>query len=120
IEKSFADAGFQPRRDTYEVRGRACHNIETQIAGSSADIVLIGAHCASVYGAPGANDNATGVAATLALARRFGGHHPEKTLRFVAFVNEEPPYFQSAEMGSLVYAGRCKQRGDRIVAMISL
>jgi Zn-dependent M28 family amino/carboxypeptidase len=120
IEKTFADAGLQPRRDTYDVRGRACHNIETQIAGSSADIVLIGAHYDSVYGGPGANDNATGVAATLALARRFAGQHPNKALRFVAFVNEEPPYFQTPEMGSLVYAGRCKQRGDPIVAMISL
>jgi Zn-dependent M28 family amino/carboxypeptidase len=38
----------------------------------------------------------------------------------VAFVNEEPPYFLSGEMGSLVYAGRCKERGDKIAAMISL
>src|SRR5438045_1570863 len=120
IEQSFVAAGLQPRRDTYEIRGRACHNIEHQIVGRSADVVLIGAHYDSVFGAPGANDNATGVAAVLALARRFAAQHPEKTLRFVAFVNEEPPYFQTAEMGSLVYAGRCKQRGDRIVAMISL
>src|SRR5262249_40824663 len=45
---------------------------------------------------------------------------PYKTLRFVAFVNEEPPYFLSGEMGSLVYARRCKERGDKISAMISL
>jgi len=120
IEKSFAAAGLQPRRDTYDVGGRACDNIETQIAGSSAEIVVIGAHYDSVYGAPGANDNGSGVAGVLALARRFASQHPQKTLRFVAFVNEEPPYFQTAEMGSLVYAGRCKQRGDRIIAMISL
>jgi hypothetical protein len=120
IDKSFVAAGLQSRRDTYEVRGRACHNIETQIVGRSDDVVVIGAHYDSVFGAPGANDNATGVAAVLALARRFAKPHPEKTLRFVAFVNEEPPYFQTREMGSLVYAGRCKQRGDRIVAMISL
>ena len=56
----------------------------------------------------------------LALARRFAGKETHQTLRFVAFVNEEPPNFQTAEMGSFVYAGRCKARGDRIVAMISL
>jgi Zn-dependent M28 family amino/carboxypeptidase len=56
----------------------------------------------------------------LALARRFAGRKTEHTLRFVAFVNEEPPYFLSGEMGSLVYAGRCKARGDKISAMISL
>jgi Zn-dependent M28 family amino/carboxypeptidase len=56
----------------------------------------------------------------LALARRFAGKSTQHTLRFVAFVNEEPPYFLSDEMGSSVYASRCKARGDKIVAMISL
>ncbi|MFL6514742.1 MAG: M28 family peptidase [Chthoniobacterales bacterium] len=120
IEKSFTKAGLTPRRDTFELRGRACHNIEAEIAGSSPDIVVVAAHYDSIYGAPGANDNGSGAAAVLALARRFASHHPRTTLRFVEFVNEEPPYFQTAEMGSLVYAGRCKARGDQIVAMISL
>jgi hypothetical protein len=120
IEKSFSDAGLQPRRDTYEVGGRACHNIEAEIRGASPRIVLVGAHYDSVYGAPGANDNGSGVAAMLALARRFAGKPRAQTLRFVAFVNEEPPYFQTPQMGSLVYAQRCKARADQISAMISL
>ena len=120
IEKSFSEAGPQPRRDTYNVRGRACHNIETEIHGASPRIILVGAHYDSVYGAPGANDNGSGVAATLALARRFAGKQLARTLRFVAFVNEEPPYFQTPDMGSFVYASRCKERGDQISAMISL
>jgi peptidase M28-like protein len=120
IEKTFAGAGLQSRRDTYAVNGRECHNLEAQITGRSRDIVVIGAHYDSVYGAPGANDNATGVAGVLALARRFAQAQPEKTIRFVAFANEEPPYFQTADMGSLVYASRCKANGDRISAMISL
>ncbi len=145
IEHSFSQAGLQTRRDSYELRGQACHNIEAEIPGSqgtavSTDrrsvgesgspppIVIIGAHYDSVFGSPGANDNGTGVAATVALARRFAEKQlerrltptPYKTLRFVAFVNEEPPYFLSGEMGSLVYARRCKQRGDKISAMISL
>jgi Zn-dependent M28 family amino/carboxypeptidase len=73
-----------------------------------------------VLGAPGANDNGSGVAAMLALARRFAGKPAQHTLRFVAFVNEEPPYFLTGQMGSFVYAGRCKAHGDRISAMISL
>jgi Zn-dependent M28 family amino/carboxypeptidase len=81
---------------------------------------LIGAHYDSVFGAPGANDNGSGVAALLALARRLHGPPNEQTLRLVAFVNEEPGYFQGAQMGSFVYAGRCRQHGDRIRAMISL
>jgi Zn-dependent M28 family amino/carboxypeptidase len=102
------------------VQGRACHNIETEIRGSRPEIVVIGAHYDSVFGSPGANDNASGVAALLALARRFAGKPAAQTLRFVAFVNEEPPYFQTEQMGSFVYASRCKARGDRIFAMISL
>jgi len=120
IESSFARAGLRTRRDTYEVGGLPCHNIEVEIRGTSPQIVLIGAHYDSVFGAPGANDNGSGVAAVLALARRFAKKQPTQTLRFVAFVNEEPPYFQTTQMGSFVYAGRCKARGDQISAMISL
>jgi len=120
IESSFVQAGLHPRRDTYEVNRLPCHNIEAEIRGTSPQIVLIGAHYDSVFGAPGANDNGSGVAAVLALARRFAKKQPRQTLRFVAFVNEEPPYFQTTQMGSFVYAGRCKARGDQISAMISL
>jgi Zn-dependent M28 family amino/carboxypeptidase len=100
--------------------GQPCHNIEAEIPGNRPEIIVIGAHYDSVFGSPGANDNGTGAAATLALARRFASAKPKHTLRFVAFVNEEPPYFLSGEMGSLVYARRCKERGDKISAMISL
>jgi hypothetical protein len=120
IEKSFSQAGLSPRRDSYEVRGLASHNIEVEIRGTSSEIVLVGAHYDSVFGSPGANDNGSGVAALLALAHRFAGKHTDRTLRFVAFTNEEPPLFQTSQMGSFVYAGRCKARGDRISAVISL
>ena len=120
VEDSFSRAGLRPRRDSYEVRGQTCHNIEAEIEGARREFLLIGAHYDSVFGSPGANDNGSGVAATLALARRFAGKKTDHTLRFVAFVNEEPPYFLSDEMGSFVYARRCKERGDKIAAMISL
>jgi Zn-dependent M28 family amino/carboxypeptidase len=120
IEDSFKRAGLGTRLDSYDLRGQACHNIEVEIRGTGPEIVVIGAHYDSVFGCPGANDNGSGVAALLALARRFAGKPAAKTLRFVAFVNEEPPFFQTEEMGSFVYAKRCKERGDRITAMISL
>ena len=119
IENSFSHAGLVPRRDTYDLHGRACHNIETEI-GARPEILLIGAHYDSVFGSPGANDNGSGVAAMLALARRFAQKPAQHTLRFVALVNEEPPYFLTEQMGSFVYAGRCKARGDQISVMISL
>src|SRR5256884_1213636 len=118
-EGSFSRAGLRSRRDSYQMQGQACHNLEAEISGSRPEIIVIGAHYDSVFGSPGANDNGTGVAATIALARR-ASRKPKHTLRFVAVVNEEPPHFLSGEMGSLVYARRCKERGDKISAMISL
>jgi Zn-dependent M28 family amino/carboxypeptidase len=120
IEDSFGRAGLRPRRDRYELHGRACYNIEAEVRGARPEIVLIGAHYDSVPGSPGANDNGSGVAALLALARRFAPREKTRTLRFVAFVNEEPPYFLTEQMGSFVYASRCKAQGDYISAMISL
>lgn len=120
VESSFSSAGLQSRRDSYEMRGRIYHNIEAEIRGVQPQILVVGAHYDSVFGSPGANDNGSGVAALLALARRFAGKRSNHTLRFVAFVNEEPPYFQTPQMGSFVYASGCKARGDKISAMISL
>jgi Iap family predicted aminopeptidase len=120
IEGSLARAGLTPRRESYDLRGQACHNIDVEIRGTRPEILVVGAHYDSVFESPGANDNASGVAGVLALARRFAGKACGQTLRFVAFVNEEPPYFQTEKMGSLVYAKRCKARGDKITAMISL
>jgi hypothetical protein len=128
IEDSFSRAGLHLHRDSYEIRGQACHNLEAEILGAQGaaasrpppSIIVIGAHYDSVFGSPGANDNGSGVAAMLALARRFAGKTTQHALRFVAFVNEEPPYFLGGDMGSFVYASRCKARSDRISAMISL
>ena len=120
IENSFSKTGLKPRRDSYDLNGKACHNIEIEVPGTKSGIVVVGAHYDSVADCPGANDNASGVAAMLALARRSAGKSLGSSVRFVAFVNEEPPFFQTPQMGSYVYAGRCKDHGDQIVAMISL
>lgn len=120
IERIFTEANLRTRRDSYKMRGRNYHNLEAEIRGAGPEVVLIGAHYDSVVGSPGANDNGSGVAALLALAKRFAGRPCKKTLRFLAFVNEEPPYFQSPQMGSFVYAQRCKEQGAQIGAMISL
>lgn len=120
IEQAFSEAGLRSRREGYDVGGKLCENIEVETSGGRPEIVVIGAHYDSVLGSPGANDNASGVAALLALARRFAGKPAERTLRFVAFANEEPGHFQTREMGSWVYAHRCQERGDRISAMLSL
>lgn len=122
LEAEFSRAGYKVVRQTYQAHGVACHNLEVEIPGAtrSNEIVVVGAHYDSVSGCVGANDNGSGVAATLALARAWSEREPARTLRFVAFVNEEPPFFQTEQMGSLVYARHCRQRNDNIVAMLSL
>jgi hypothetical protein len=122
LETSLAAAGYPVRRQGYEVAGKVCDNLEVEIAGADRpnEIILIGGHYDSIEGSPGANDNATGAAAVLALARAFSGKKTSRTLRFVEFVNEEPPYYRSPAMGSVVYARRARARGEKIVAMLSL
>jgi Zn-dependent M28 family amino/carboxypeptidase len=122
IRSAFTAAGYRPHRQTYDVHRVHVENVEAEVFGTSnpREIVLVGAHYDTVTGCPGANDNASGVASMLELARRFAGTRPARTLRFVGFVNEEPPFFQTAQMGSVVYARAARQRAERIVAMLSL
>jgi hypothetical protein len=119
-----ANLGYRVARHTYKVGDTPCHNLVLDLMATGSDriaeIVLVGAHYDTVPTTPGADDNASGVAACMELARAFANTKHERSLRFVFFANEEPPYFQTKDMGSLVYAKECKKRGDEIVAMLSL
>lgn len=122
ITDQFVSFGYDPTVQTYDVHKIPVENIEAALPGTTdpGSVVVVGAHYDSVTDCPGANDNATGIAATLELARRFARVPRRKTIRFVAFVNEEPPFFQTPQMGSVVYANGAKARGEKIVAMLSL
>lgn len=122
IAAEFNSYGYDTRFQTYEIGSRTFKNIIAEKKGTTAaeEIIIIGAHYDTVVGSPGANDNTTGVAALLELARLFYQKEVERTVKFIAFVNEEPPYFMSDEMGSRVYAKKARERGDDIVAMLSL
>jgi hypothetical protein len=122
IESELKTQGYAPKSLPYVVDGTTVANIEVTIEGSGQpnEIVVIGAHYDSAQNAPGADDNASGVAAMLAIARAFDKKPRRRTVRFVAFVNEEPPHFWNESMGSLRYAKACKERGDVITAMLSL
>lgn len=122
IENQLAAAGCTPAAQTYEVHGKQVRNIIAEIKGRDQpdEIVVIGAHYDSVRGSPGANDNASGVAALLELARLFCDRPQSRTLRLAAFVNEEPPFFKTEKMGSRVYAEAVREKGEQITAMVSL
>ncbi len=122
IEESLGHEHLEVRRQEFKAGGKTCYNVELEIPGGALreEIVVVGAHYDSVRGSPAANDNASGVAALFELARVFRDARPDRTVRFVAFANEEPPFFTTAEMGSLVYAKRARERKENIVAMMSL
>lgn len=122
IEEELERAGHEARRQSYAIGGQSYDNVEVELPGTERprEVVVVGAHYDSEWGTPGANDNGTGVAALLALARRLRDARPRRTLRLVAFVNEEMPHFRDGTMGSGVYARRCRDRREQITAMLSL
>ncbi len=122
LADQLSEAGYEVGRQGYEVDDVIAQNLEVDARGAERgdEIIVVGAHYDSAVGSPGADDNASGTAALLALARRFRGRKLRRTVRFVFFANEEPPYFQTERMGSLVYAKHALARGDRMLAMLSL
>jgi hypothetical protein len=122
IEKILGDLGYQVEMQEFKVEGKTVANLEAERIGTSlaGEIVVVGAHYDSVFGTPGANDNASGVAGLLEIARLLATEELPRTVRFVAFVNEEPPFFMTGDMGSRVYASRSRRRGEDIVAMLSI
>jgi Zn-dependent M28 family amino/carboxypeptidase len=121
VEEALSAAGLEPRPEPFTVNGEAVRNVVAETrGGADAEIVLLGAHYDTVAGCPGADDNATGVAALIEIARACAGRPLPRAVRFVGFVNEEPPFFQTAAMGSLRHARAARERRERIVAMLSL
>jgi Zn-dependent M28 family amino/carboxypeptidase len=117
LERELESYGYTPSRHTYGTNGNHFHNIEARGAEGT---VIVGAHYDTAGGLPGANDNASGVAAALEIARTLHADDGSRNLRFVFFANEEPPHFQSPAMGSFAYAKRCHENGEQIKAMLSL
>jgi Zn-dependent M28 family amino/carboxypeptidase len=122
IDERLREIPVKSLRKPYTVRGHNVYNIEAIIPGSSinTEVVVVGAHYDSALGTPGANDNATGVACLLELARRLGSNRATRELRLVWFTNEEPPYFHTKNMGSYNYAQALVSERRNIVAMLSL
>ena len=114
--------GYRVTSQEFVTDGRMVRNLEVEIRGATRahEIIVVGAHYDSHYETPGADDNASGVAALLEMAELMRLRKLMRTVRFVLFVNEEPPYFQKSPMGSRVYAQHLRRRGDNVVAMLSL
>jgi peptidase M28-like protein len=114
IDAAFAAHGIAAESHWFESDGRKVRNIQSPGPAS----IVVGAHYDTVRGSPGANDNASGVAAVIELAGMLAKE--KLAIRFVAFANEESPYFRSREMGSWHSARRSVERGEKLRAMLSL
>jgi Zn-dependent M28 family amino/carboxypeptidase len=127
IETALTQAGYTPTRQDYAAGGQRVRNIEVAVGNVAKGkrperIFIVGAHYDSAPGAPGANDNGSGTAAVLELARMLKNVQlgAGTELRFVLFVNEEPPYFMGEEMGSMVHAAELKRQGQNVQAALVL
>lgn len=122
VQSALASSGYSVTPLPYAARGKRFTNLEVTIPGRRrpGQIIVVGAHYDNVPDTPGADDNASGTAVLLEVARILRDHPMDRTVKFVAFANEEPPFFFTDDMGSRVYAKAARQRGDSITAMLSL
>ena len=123
VEGRFHECGYADvRRQGFMAGGRRVDNLEAVLPGTMRpdEVVVVGAHCDSAPGTPGADDNASGVAALLELACELSERPGQRSIHWVAYVNEEPPYFQTGEMGSLVHANAAAEAGVNVLGMMSL
>jgi Zn-dependent M28 family amino/carboxypeptidase len=122
IEKEFESLGMEVESQSYGTYSTRVKNLIVEKRGrnTAKPLIIIGGHYDTVVNTPGADDNASGVAGLLELARLLREYPNERTIQFVAFTLEEPPYFHTAKMGSQMYAKRLKLDRIRVELMISL
>lgn len=122
ISGQLASFGYDATRQTFHFRGHSYDNLIAELPGTEMPerILVIGAHYDTVRTTPGADDNASGVAGLLGLARQLSGARPNRTIRFVFFCLEEPPASRTKNMGSYHYARSLKEKGDKVEGMICL
>ena len=122
VEQELMNAGYDVFRHTYPIDNKEVANIVAELPGGRRkdEIVIVGAHYDTVSTTPGADDNASAVAVLIETARLVRNLNPARTIRFVGFACEEPPYFYTGGMGSQVYARQCRTRGEQVRGMLCL
>lgn len=119
IEATWHAQGYQvERQGVIAYQGITTHNLIAKLPGAEPPLV-VGAHYDTVPETPGADDNASGVAALLELTRAFApgsGAARGRAVHFVAWTTEEPPFYATPSMGSAVHAASL----DQVYGAISL
>jgi Zn-dependent M28 family amino/carboxypeptidase len=122
ISREFRDAGYVASRQTFFFEGNRYDNIIAEAPGRSSPdkILVLGAHYDTVLATPGADDNASGVATLLEIARDLAAGKPGKTVRLAAFALEEPPAYRTRHMGSYHYARSLNEARTEVEGMVCL
>jgi len=120
IAGRFAEAGLRVAYQDYTAGGTPYRNVVASAGPEAGDILVVGAHYDAYMEKPGADDNASGVAVLLEIARLLGDEPLTRPVVLVAFCTEEPPYFASEQMGSFVHARRLAESGEPVSGMICL
>jgi Zn-dependent M28 family amino/carboxypeptidase len=119
VLQQFTAMGYAPRRQQFIYMREEVSNI---IAGDEnpGGYYLLGAHYDTVAGTPGADDNASGVAVLLEVARLARERTLPRPWTFIGFTCEEPPAYFTPYMGSRVYAQGARKQGAKILGMLCL
>jgi hypothetical protein len=120
IEERMKASGARVERQEYTVKGVRFVNVIGRYGPETGARVVVGAHYDACDGLPGADDNASGVAGLLALARALGGRAPQTPVELVAYTLEEPPHFRFPSMGSAVHAKSLSAAHVAVKAMVCL
>lgn len=122
LERTFEDLGYQVTLQPHLYQGNTYFNVIARPTGDTSgntSLLVVGAHYDTVSRSPGADDNASGVAGLMEIARLMAASHCPG-LRLVAFCPEEPPVFRTPSMGSYVYAHHLKKKNALLKGMICL
>jgi Zn-dependent M28 family amino/carboxypeptidase len=120
IRRELQEAGGKVEDQAFEAKGSVYRNVLAHFGPETGERIVVGAHYDAAGPYPGADDNASGVAGLIELARLLGERPPAAHVELVAFTLEEPPSFTSPAMGSAVHAAALKERGIPVHAMIAL
>ncbi len=117
MEKYSSNVYFQE----FEVEGNIYKNVICEF-GKGNDLIVVGAHYDVCCEQPGADDNGSGVAGILELARMLNEYKKElkKRIQLVAYTLEEPPFFGTDKMGSYIHAEKLFEKKENLKFMISL
>jgi hypothetical protein len=122
LARTLEKMGYEVRRQGIVVGDDVVQNLDVRAGGGEkgAESLVVAAHFDTVVGSPGADDDASGTAAVVELARLFRDRKTSRTIRFALLANGEAPYFGTEQMGSLVYAKQLIRENSGVVGMMSI